>query len=912
MILQSIHVQNWRCFVDPVEVGPFDTGLNVLFAPNATGKSTLFEAMCRGLLDGHRVKGREVEALIPWGRHLAPQVRVTFFHEDNEYRITKTFVENAASVLERTENGRFVPLAEGDKADERVRSMLTRNPPGRGLSRRENWGLAEILWAPQGDLAIAQLSGDLLADIRTSLGVQISGKDAGPIEKKVQEVYARYFTEKGKLKSGKDAPALVRLKARLEKLTEKRSAALTRQREFEEIARRVEDLRARRSQIKHTVEEISKTLAETKVQSENYKTLLSQKAQNEENVKILEAQYRVLKQRIEHIQATRDELKEKKETFLKLEKDVPIQKEEVEKRERETAAAKAEVENARKGRGNVDKAEQLAADARRFLEKKEAITRLDQRIERIMKAEKDLTERKKERSALVAPSEKALQMIRRAIKERDDAQLLIDASLISLEIVAKKDGSVDIVAGEETGKKKLTAGKPLDIKGSPEVVVDMTGVGRFRASGPSGPIEEHRKKKDAAEQELQKLTEGYGTYDLKKLDILKEKANRLDKKITEAETQLHTLLHGESLEDIVQDRSRIDGLLTEILKAHAGWKKNPPDVKALEAKAEKSKEFFIQAIEESEGRWMKAQSTFQAGEKLITELNIRLDETKKQVLSLESRLSDLTVDRKEDREREDDLNKIALQWDANRANLMKVQNKLSVFGDDPTIVVTKLEKQLLAAQEEATKALENEKTQEGMLEHLSNQGPYSALAEAEEELESLKTEIEKEEFRVSAIRLIYDTLSKSRSEALEAVAGPVSKTATRLLKRIAGNRLGSIRLSEDFEPDHVLPDDDESPVSLDSVSGGEKEQIYLTTRLALAEVLAKHERQLVVLDDVLTFTDTARLARITKILEEMSQRLQILILTCHPERYRGLETANFIDLESLLKAVKTSDSSMPS
>jgi uncharacterized protein YhaN len=55
------------------------------------------------------------------------------------------------------------------------------------------------------------------------------------------------------------------------------------------------------------------------------------------------------------------------------------------------------------------------------------------------------------------------------------------------------------------------------------------------------------------------------------------------------------------------------------------------------------------------------------------------------------------------------------------------------------------------------------------------------------------------------------------------------------------------------------------------------------------------------LDDVLTATDSGRLALVMAILEEAAQRLQILVLTCHPERYRGLEGANFIDLESILR-----------
>jgi hypothetical protein len=35
------------------------------------------------------------------------------------------------------------------------------------------------------------------------------------------------------------------------------------------------------------------------------------------------------------------------------------------------------------------------------------------------------------------------------------------------------------------------------------------------------------------------------------------------------------------------------------------------------------------------------------------------------------------------------------------------------------------------------------------------------------------------------------------------------------------------------------------------------------------------------------------------LLEECADRLQIVILTCHPERYRGLEEAKFFDLQTL-------------
>ena len=165
--------------------------------------------------------------------------------------------------------------------------------------------------------------------------------------------------------------------------------------------------------------------------------------------------------------------------------------------------------------------------------------------------------------------------------------------------------------------------------------------------------------------------------------------------------------------------------------------------------------------------------------------------------------------------------------------------------------------------------------------HAATQGPYSALAQAEEELARLQREITSEELRLAAIRLLRTTVEESRNAALAAVAAPVEVAATRTLQRIAGNRLGRVQLGEAFEPRQVMPGATDAPVSIENMSGGECEQIYLATRLALADVLAKDERQLVVLDDVLVATDPGRLARVIRILEEAGQRLQVLILTCH-------------------------------
>jgi uncharacterized protein YhaN len=271
------------------------------------------------------------------------------------------------------------------------------------------------------------------------------------------------------------------------------------------------------------------------------------------------------------------------------------------------------------------------------------------------------------------------------------------------------------------------------------------------------------------------------------------------------------------------------------------------------------------------------------------------------MVSLEARLSELTGDGKSDEDRAELLKKIALSWDAARLKLEEIAAELSKFKDNPVDTVARLEKQLEAANQAAIQAFGDERDEERHLQDLNAQGTYSLLVAAEERVAALQAEFAAEELRAGAIRLLRDTLVECRAEAVEAVAGPVEAVATQIFQRIAGGRLGHLKLGDSFEPANVVPEISGDAVSLDSVSGGEREQIHLATRLALAEVLAREERQMVVLDDVMTFTDAGRMARVLAVLEEEAQRLQIIVLTCHPERYRGLGGANFVDLEAVTR-----------
>jgi ABC-type transport system involved in cytochrome c biogenesis ATPase subunit len=123
----------------------------------------------------------------------------------------------------------------------------------------------------------------------------------------------------------------------------------------------------------------------------------------------------------------------------------------------------------------------------------------------------------------------------------------------------------------------------------------------------------------------------------------------------------------------------------------------------------------------------------------------------------------------------------------------------------------------------------------------------------------------------------------------------VAREASGLLNRIAGAPLGALRLEDGLTPGALVPASWNEAVELAQLSGGENEQIHFATRLALADRLSAHEPQLVVFDDVLMATDPARLARILELLDQRRGRLQVLILTCHPERFSALAGAHRVN-----------------
>jgi len=899
MILRSIEISGWRCFLEQVAVGPFTDQLNVIYGPNGTGKTTLFEALRRALMDSHAVTGQEISEIRPWGRALLPRVTVLFSHKGTEYRVSKQFLDGGFSKIDRKEDGDYRPLAEARQADDFIRELLSKSSPGRGLSQSKHWGLAQVLWAPQGELRLVELSGDLISDIQSTLGLQLTDQAAGPIEEKVQEHYLQFFTAQGKIRSGKGAAPIAQMQDALAEAKLRRAQAAEDLNRSEEASRKVEDLSSLYRQKSIEADELAKSVEKTRERTDQFRALKNAEASRKSEYEKIEAQHSQLKKHIGIIEEAEIELEESRLALAKLEVDLPAIQRDAEGRDKLLKEAKAKLEEARRRADIVALAEKDAEDARTYLEGKQAYDDLGKRIRKIETAERTLSGLTRQRATLVAPDARSIKFLRKTFQERDDAKLHMDSAMLRLEIVPEVSGRLDIVRGEEPGTIRLSAGASAIIKGSTEIVAVIKGIAKLNVSGPPGDAENYRRTFREKQSKIDEVTRPYGTADLEALEGLSEKATLLDKQIGESKKELSVLCEDDDKSSLINERARFMAIIADLEREHPDWKANPPDHEILRRKALDLKRDHIFAIRDAGADWEAAEKAASSAREQVADLIRKRDDAQKYIKKVGMRLADATKDGKTKEDRAKELQRILLDRDAVKEALKAFREKLDEFEGDPVETLNKMGKSLEALRKSIQKIRDDERTAMGNLEILIAGGPYTLLARAEEEISRLETEIGKETVQMNSIRLLYETLAGCRAETLAAIARPVEEAATRLIHRISGRRIGKIDISEKLVPTSVSPEAAESTVALESLSGGEQEQLYLATRLALAEVLAKDERQMVVLDDVLTATDTGRFARIMTILEEAVDKLQILILTCHPERYKALEGAQFFDLEAL-------------
>jgi hypothetical protein len=173
---------------------------------------------------------------------------------------------------------------------------------------------------------------------------------------------------------------------------------------------------------------------------------------------------------------------------------------------------------------------------------------------------------------------------------------------------------------------------------------------------------------------------------------------------------------------------------------------------------------------------------------------------------------------------------------------------------------------------------------------------YAELCRAQEELRDALRKQRQVEVEANGLVLLRNALLETQQVLEDELVSPLRERISERLDKLTHGAYRDIRISTDFTPQELLtPDEQSAPV--EDLSFGTREQVAFLSRLCLADLLSETERQVVVFDDSLVHTDDKRMLVACELLHEAAQISQVIILTCHPERFETLlDEAHVVDL----------------
>ncbi|MCF8570612.1 AAA family ATPase [Gordonia sp. HY002] len=177
------------------------------------------------------------------------------------------------------------------------------------------------------------------------------------------------------------------------------------------------------------------------------------------------------------------------------------------------------------------------------------------------------------------------------------------------------------------------------------------------------------------------------------------------------------------------------------------------------------------------------------------------------------------------------------------------------------------------------------------IEVCRNDGRLDELSDAVAENEAAQAALVRVSERAEGARVLHETLQRKRSDSRARYIDPFARRLEELAAPVFGDGV-RFSVGDDFRiASRTL---DGVTVDVTALSGGAREQLGLLARLACASLVDEADGVPVILDDALGYTDPKRLASMSTVIGSAGPSSQIIVLTCTPDRYRGVDDATLI------------------
>ncbi len=169
-----------------------------------------------------------------------------------------------------------------------------------------------------------------------------------------------------------------------------------------------------------------------------------------------------------------------------------------------------------------------------------------------------------------------------------------------------------------------------------------------------------------------------------------------------------------------------------------------------------------------------------------------------------------------------------------------------------------------------------------------------SLAEVEEEIEYYEDKISFFKEKIQVAKIASDKIIEI-SDSIKGDFMPLlKKSISENFAYVTGGKYKEVQIDEDMNISIVSEDNNNRNISIDSLSGGTIDQLYLSLRISLSNILSGNQNIPIILDDSFVQYDSNRLKKSIEMLAKESERRQIILFTCQE---REVEMAKNMDLK---------------
>ena len=197
--------------------------------------------------------------------------------------------------------------------------------------------------------------------------------------------------------------------------------------------------------------------------------------------------------------------------------------------------------------------------------------------------------------------------------------------------------------------------------------------------------------------------------------------------------------------------------------------------------------------------------------------------------------------------------------------------------------------------------------EQGNLRRQQAEFEKSGLAqELHSKINVIEEQLDSDAHRWAVLTIARDIFERTREEFQRERQPALMQAASRYLSTLTLGRYTGVRaVIGEKEQDLEIIEGEAHAKRVNELSRGTAEQLFLAMRFALIEEYArKVESMPVVLDDILVNFDPERATAACRVIMDLSERFQILFLTCHPETISMFESIALGGKEERAEAMK--------